>query len=199
VLTLQIEPEPEANGIHTDAESGGVAVALAPPQPKMFASAEPAEYLSKRRKIVIRHSSDDRIVALIELMSPGNKSSRNGFRAFVEKAAEALTRGYHLLIVDLFPPTPRDPNGVHAEIWEYMTGTPFTPPPGEPLTLVAYSAGNQLRAYIEPTAVGRELIEMPLFLQPEIYVNVPLEATYRAAFEGLPRKWRAVLEAATPS
>jgi len=27
---------------------------------------------------------------------------------------------------------------------------------------------------------------MPLFLEPEGYVNVPLEAAYTAAFEGLP-------------
>ena len=38
-------------------------------------------------------------------------------------------------------------------------------------------------------AVGRELIDMPLFLEPETYVNVPLEATYRGAYRGVPRKW----------
>jgi hypothetical protein len=67
--------------------------------------------------------------------------------------------------------------------------------PGEPLTLVAYSAGPRKIAYIEPTAVGRELIEMPLFLTAEVYVNVPLETTYRAAYRGVPRKWREVLDA----
>jgi hypothetical protein len=50
--------------------------------------------------------------------------------------------------------------------------------------------------YVEPTAVGRELLEMPLFLEPEIYVNVPLEATYQAAHRGVPRRWKAVLESA---
>ena len=28
---------------------------------------------------------------------------------------------------------------------------------------------------------------MPLFLEPEIYVNVPLEETYMAAYRGVPR------------
>ena len=36
---------------------------------------------------------------------------------------------------------------------------------------------------------------MPLFLDPEQYVNVPLEATYLGAYEGVPRYYRAVLEA----
>jgi len=36
-------------------------------------------------------------------------------------------------------------------------------------------------AYIEPIAVGDPLLEMPLFLDPWSYVNVPLEPTYRAA------------------
>ena len=69
-------------------------------------------------------------------------------------------------------------------------------PPDEPLTLAAYSAGAPKRAFVEPTAVGRELLEMPLFLEPEMYVNTPLEETYRAAFRGVPRKWQSVLESA---
>jgi hypothetical protein len=42
--------------------------------------------------------------------------------------------------------------------------------------------------------VGKTLIDMALFLTPERYVNVPLEETYLAAFRGVPRKWKAVLE-----
>jgi hypothetical protein len=30
---------------------------------------------------------------------------------------EAIYRGYHLLIIDLFPPGPRDPHGIHEAIW----------------------------------------------------------------------------------
>lgn len=150
-------------------------------------------YTRKRRAITIRHTSNDRVVALLELVSPGNKSSQQAINSFVEKAHESVLRGYHLLIVDLFPPGPRDPNGIHALIWSEMGGGPFTQPPDEPLTLVAYAAGHPNTAYIEPTAVGRALIDMPLFLTPERYVNVPLEATYAAAFQGVPRKWKAVL------
>lgn len=43
-------------------------------------------------------------------------------------------------------------------------------------------------------AVGDVLPEMPLFLEVDRYVPVPLEATYRAAFDAVPRRWRDVLE-----
>lgn len=171
-----------------------VVIGTAPTRARMTAVTEMDTYALKRRTIVIRHTSDDRIVALLEIVSPGNKSSRHALRSFVEKAVEALYRGYHLLIVDLFPPGPRDPNGIHGAIWAEVSDEPFTLPSDEPLTLVSYSAGLPKRAYIEPTVVGRELIDVPLFLEPEIYVNVPLEATYCAAYRGVPRRWQRVLE-----
>lgn len=196
VLALQVDAPPGTNGTGhgAPAGAGGVAVAAAPPRPRLVASAEVNAYAGKRRTLVIRHSSGDRVVALIELVSPGNKESRHAIRSFVEKAAEAIVRGYHLLVVDLFPPGPRDPQGIHGAIWGELTDQPFELPPDEPLTLAAYAAGFPTRAYVETTAVGRELIEMPLFLEPELYVNVPLEATYTAAYRGVPRRWRQVLE-----
>ncbi len=198
VLTLH-QPDESGNGkpaaFATDPNFGGVAVAAVPPRMRLTAEAEMNDYVLKRRTIVIRHSSGDDIVALLEIISPGNKAARHALRSFVEKAVEALYRGYHLMIVDLFPPTRRDPNGIHAAIWGEFSDDPAPLPPNEPLTLAAYSAGPVKRAYVEPTAVGRELIDMPLFLTPETYVNVPLEATYRAAYRGVPRRWREVLEA----
>lgn len=201
VLTLQAAAA--SNGVHTgDAPSapdgGSVAVALAPPKMRFAAEDDMDDYLPKRRTVVVRHASGDRVVALVELVSPGNKESNHAFRSFVEKAAESLYRGYHLLVVDLFPPTPRDPDGIHAAVWREFSEAAFVPPAGEPLTLVAYSAGPRKKAYIEPTAVGRDPIDMPLFLDPETYVNVPLAATYAAAFRGVPRRWKSVLEA-TPA
>lgn len=161
----------------------------------MTYEAEMNDYVLKRRTLIIRHASGDRIIALLEIVSPGNKVSRHGLRAFVEKAVETLYHGYHLLVIDLFPPGPRDPNGIHGAIWAEFSDDSFEQPAGEPLTLAAYSAGLRKRAYVEPTAVGRELIDMPLFLEEDIYVNVPLEATYQAAYRGVPRRWQRVLEA----
>jgi len=192
VLTLQTPEFPPEPGIE-EPSTGGLAVATIPPRTRFVDEAEMSDYALKRRTLVIRHVSGDRIVALLELVSPGNKSAWFALRSFVDKAVEALLRGYHLLIVDLFPPTVRDPQGIHGAIWAEVGTVPFTLPPDEPLTLAAYSAGPVKRAYVEPTAVGRELIEMPLFLEPEIY-NVPLEETYTAAYRGVPQRWKRVLE-----
>ena len=37
------------------------------------------------------------------------------------------------------------------------------------------------------------LPEMPLFLEPESYVNVSLEPMYQAAWEAVPRFWQQAL------
>ena len=149
----------------------------------------------KQRQIAIRHTSGDRIVALLELVSPGNKSNRLSMTSFIEKAVSALQTGYHLLIVDLFPPTARDPHGIHGAIAEAMGVRSVAFDESEPLTLAAYASGASVQTYVEPTAVGNSLIDMPLFLSPERYVNVPLESTYAAAYADVPRRWKTVLDA----
>jgi hypothetical protein len=192
VLTLQ---SAEDNGDESSEDSSGrVALATAAPRARFTAETEMDEYVLKQRTLVIRHSSNDRIVALIEIVSPGNKSSRHALRSFVRKAAEALYRGYHLLVLDLFPPGPRDPQGIHGAIWEEVGDDTFVLPTDKPLTLAAYSAGHIKRAFVEPVAVGDALPDRPLFLEPEGYVNVPLEATYQAAYHGVPQRWKRVLE-----
>ena len=73
-----------------------------------------------------------------------------------------------------------------AGIWERYDNEPYLLPPEEALTLGSYVAGPRPEAYLEHLAVGSALAEMPLFLSPDRYINVPLEATYLAAFRGLP-------------
>jgi hypothetical protein len=98
------------------------------------------------------------------------------------------------LLLDVHPPGPRDPQGIHGALWEHLTGDPHEHPTDKPLTLVACSAGPIKTAYVEPLAVGDVLPDMPLFLTPEYYVNVPLEATYRDASMGVPLFYRRILE-----
>ena len=96
-------------------------------------------------------------------------------------------------MIDLFPPGPFDPEGMHGAIWKNLRGV-YQPPSGKPLTLAAYAAAGAITCYVEPTAVGAALIPMPLFLDPTHYVYVPLESTYQAAYEGVPRRWKQVIE-----
>jgi Protein of unknown function (DUF4058) len=199
VLTLQsglpAPSAPRGNGT-TSAEtsSGGIALAVSPPRVQFTAEGEPELYARKRNRVVIRHGSEHTIVAVIEIVSPGNKASRHALPSFVNKAVELLDQGIHLLVIDLFPPTPRDPQGIHEAIWGELVEEGFTPPPDKPLTLASYAAGNLFRAFVQPVAVGDMLPDMPLFLTPEVYVNVPLERTYCTAFDSVPRFWREVLE-----
>lgn len=95
-----------------------------------------------------------------------------------------------MLIVDLFPPTARDPHGLHAALWSEMIDYDFEMPAGKPLTAASYSAGLVKRAFVEPLGVGDSLPEMPLFLEAETYVSVPLEETYLTAFEDVPKPYR---------
>jgi hypothetical protein len=45
-------------------------------------------------------------------------------------------------------------------------------------------------AYVQRLSFGEPLIDMPLFLAPGWYVNVPLETSYQAAWRGVPRQVR---------
>lgn len=163
-------------------------------RPRFAPSAEADFYQAKQNAISIRHISDDDVVAVIEIVSPGNKSGRLRLDRFVEKSANLLSRQIHLLLIDIHPPGTRDPRGIHAEIWEVAGGNLYVPPPGKPLTQVAYEANEVVSAYVVPLAVGDELTEMPLFLKRQGCIHVPLEKTYLSAFEALPKRWKDVLE-----
>jgi hypothetical protein len=172
---------------------GGIAVADAPPRARFVTSAEPDVYAPKANRIVIRHRLG-KVVAVIEVVSPGNKSGRNALRSSVEKTVEILRQGINLLVVDLFPPSPRDPEGIHKAIWDEICEEPFVLPPDKPLTIAAYSAGEPKTAYVEPVAVGDPLPDLPIFLDPVTYVPAPLETTYQATWSKCPDAVRELVE-----
>jgi hypothetical protein len=190
VLTLK-----ENGGLHPLASTPNtVALLEKPPRVRLIQESDAELYVKKANHVAIRHASDDRVIAILEVVSPGNKSSQHAIDAFLNKVEANLEDGIHLLLIDLFPPTSRDPHGIHSLIW----GDAAPNPPDElPLTLVAYNAADVRQAFVEPTAVGNELIDMPLFLDDLNYVLVPLEATYRAAWRGVPRRWKEILEQRT--
>ncbi|MFN0020090.1 MAG: hypothetical protein ACKVP0_17660 [Pirellulaceae bacterium] len=151
-------------------------------------------YRRKQNHIAVRTTSGDQLLARVEVVSPGNKSSKLAIQSFVERAAELIDRGIHLLLLDLFPPGPRDPQGIHGVIWEDICGEEYLPSAGKPLTFAAYEVDDSVRAYVEAIKAGDTLKDMPLFLRPHAHVPVPLEKTYESAFAAVPKRWRAVLE-----
>jgi len=67
-----------------------IAIAEAPPEKWKSARFAPKfdAYAAQAKAIVIRHISRHQVVAILEIVSPGNKSSRNGLRTFVDKAVD---------------------------------------------------------------------------------------------------------------
>ncbi len=169
---------------------GGIAVAESPPKARFHARHEADLYARKARTVVIRHSSRHQIIAMIEIVSPGNKNSQTDLAAFIQKAQRALLAGIHLLIVDLFPSNARAPHGIHRAIWGEGREGDFALPADKPLTCVSYIGGPGPEVFLDPVAIGDELPDMPLFLSPESYVLAPLEETYLSAWEAVPAVWQ---------
>ncbi len=195
VLTLDAHGDGrEEEGDGAGAPSGAGPLLLAPPRVRITAETEVDFYRHKENAVVVRHVSGDYMVAVVEVVSPGNKAGRAAMRSFVEKAAELLERRIHLLILDLHPPGRRDPQGIHGLIWEEISGEEYAAPPDKPLTLAAYESSLTVRAFVEPLAAGDRLTDMPLFLEPGAHVLIPLETTYERAFAAIPSRWRVVLQ-----
>jgi uncharacterized protein DUF4058 len=189
VLTLELTPGPEGS---SDG-NGGLAVSTAPPQTHLIQRSEAEIYAGKANRITVRHRHG-RVVAVVEVVSPGNKASQAEFRAFIEKSADLIVQGIHLLVIDLFPPGKRDPQGIHQALWDQFEEQGLARPPDKPLTLASYDAGPERVAYVNFVAVGEALPATPLFLKPGIYVRAPLEATYQTTWSFFPTVLKGLLE-----
>lgn len=188
---LKLNRGPKGRGEHEPA--GGVAISVQPPKACFIVESEGDIYARRANRILIQHRHGE-VVAVIEIVSPGDKSNRTALRAFVRKAADLIWQGIHLLVVDLFPPSERDPQGIHRAIWDEIEETPWTLPPNKPLTVVAYRARPKKVAYVEPVAVGDALPPMPIFLSDFDYVDAPLDETYQASWSAFPNDFKQLLE-----
>jgi hypothetical protein len=175
-----------------EGSTGGVAI-MDRPATKIVRRTTKDHYAERANRIVIKHHLG-RIIAVIEIVSPGNKDSRAALRDFVDKTTGFLRRGIHVLVVDLFPPTTRDPYGIHKVIWDEFEEEDFTLPPGKDRLLASYETGKERAAYLEPIGVGDKLPDMPLFLTNTMHVMVPLESTYQATWDVCPEDFRTVVE-----
>lgn len=184
--------EVDTNGAPSGNGGGGVATAIRP-RTTFVIPAEEERYARKANRVAIHHGLG-RVVAVIEIVSPGNKDSRHALRAFVEKAVDLIRQGVNLLVIDLFPPSPRDPHGIHKAIWDEISEQPFEPPPDKPLTLASYQCKPTKTAYVEPVAVADRLPDMPLFLHEEWHIPTPLEETYQTAWGVMPPPIKRLFE-----
>jgi Protein of unknown function (DUF4058) len=190
VLTLELAPD----GGETNRTAAGLAVAAVPPRTRLVRQAEDRIYVRKASRVAVRHRHGQ-IIAVVEIVSPGNKASRNELRTFVEKSSELIMQGVHLLVIDLFPSSKRDPQGIHKAIWDQFVEEDLELPADKRLTLAAYDAGPPPVAYVEFVEVGDLAPDMPIFLKPGFYVPAPLEATYQATWKHFPAPMKKLLEA----
>lgn len=195
VLTLHTGDDQNGWSPGDDAAIDAVAVAEAPPRVSLtMRMSDEDVYHLKQKTLIIRHATNHRIVALLEIVSPSNKDREQHVETFVEKAASSIRQGLHFVLLDLLPPGPFDSQGMHGRGWSEISGDPYKSPQNHPLTLASYDADEFPIAYVEPTAVGQPLIPMPLFLESGWYVNLPLQETYEAAYRGVPKVWQRVIE-----
>lgn len=178
-------------------EDAGGAILTVPPQTSLVRHAK-FVLAARGNRVVIRHRLGE-VVCMLEVVSPGNKSGRAALRAFVSKTIEFLRQGVNVILVDLLPPTPRDPQGIHKAIWDEIEEEHFELPPDKPLTLAAYVAGDLLTgrettAYVEPIGIGDLLPDMPAYLDSMSYVLVPLEAAYQTTWTSCPADLRELVE-----
>jgi len=96
--------------------AGAPAVAVSPRKVAVVADLEGRLDSRRQDRVTIRHGSDNRLIALREIISSGNKAGERELKRFVGKICSAIDQGIHVVIVDLYPPAPRDPERIHGAI-----------------------------------------------------------------------------------
>ena len=170
VLLLQEADNPTGNGPRPALREATTTAVLPPP----------AEL-----PIVGIYSAYDtsRLVAAIEIVSPGNKDRPQAVRAFVEKIIFLLQDGVHVMVIDVIS-LPQPP--MRQPILERLGLAATTSEPG--LWLSSYCAIPEdsphphftIKEWASQTPLNTSLPALPLFLQTDQqYVMVDLEQTYQ--------------------
>jgi Protein of unknown function (DUF4058) len=165
--------------------AGGSATVLsrvwAPPAPAMVV---PAAFPDEFEVLVFENEGGTRLVAAIELVSPGNKDRTGHRKSFAVKCASYLCRGISLIVIDIV--TSRWENQ-HNEIMQILGhASAFALPPETTLYAVAYrpivrDQHEQIEIWPSALEIGKPLPVLPLALNAEQCLPIDLEATYTVA------------------
>lgn len=169
-------------------EEGAIATAVwAPPQPALAFAVDFANQDTFEVKVQ-KDEGGWRLVAAIELISPGNKDRPATRHAFLRKCASYLQQGVSVIIIDVV--TNRTGN-FHADLVG-MLNPAVTPPISDPRVLytAAYRTastkeGARMEVWPHLLKLGGSLPTMPLWLNVDLAVPVDLDASYRASCETL--------------
>ncbi len=164
--------------------NGAVATEVwVPPQPPLVM---PVDF-TKLETFEIRIYDQDRartLVAVVELIGPGNKDRPEHRRAFLDKCAAYLREGISVVLVDIV--TARR-HSFHKELMVlFGCGETAQSAVSTDLYATAYRVRlvgerTQLEVWPEPLALGEPMPSMPLWLTESLCVPLELEKAYQTA------------------
>src|SRR6516162_9740825 len=176
------EQDETGHAENTAAAEGGVAVARwAPPSPTLTLETDwPDQDEYEVRVYDERHGR--RLVAAIELVSPGNKDRPESRRAFVAKVAALLQQDVCVSLVDLV--TIRQFN-LYGDVLELIGRPDLAAGVKDTFLYAATLRGRKrlhqrplLDAWFYPMIVGQPLPSLPVWLDIDLRVMLELEASY---------------------
>lgn len=106
------------------------------------------------RSITVRHADHHQAVAAILWVTGQDKATPYRFRGLLDTAIAALTRGIHLLVIDLFPPVPNNSDGFHQLLARELGDAAADVPTNRRLAVASYRSHGGVDAIVEPLAVG---------------------------------------------
>jgi hypothetical protein len=133
---------------------------------------------------VLSTDTGPKLVAAIELISPGNKDRPAERRAFAIKCASYLYEGISVIIVEIV--TNRRAN-LHNELLQLMgVGSDLLLPPESNLYAVAYrplrrGEADLIDVWRSTLTLGSDLPTLPLGLRADLAIPVDFEQTYSEA------------------
>ncbi len=167
-------------------EGGGVVAAVSPKvwTPPAPDAVLPAAFPETFEVRVLCTDTGPKLVAAIELVSPGNKDRPAERRAFAAKCASYLCQGISVILVDIVTHRRANLHNETLRVLEAAEG--FHLPPEILLYAVAYrplrrNGRDEIGIWRTPLALGQPLPTLPLGLRADLAVPVDFEATYAEA------------------
>jgi hypothetical protein len=143
--------------------------------------------------MVVRDSNFHSVVAAIYISAKQDAKIPYRKRALVESAVGAVTRGIHVVMIELHGDA-RDPSDTIAEsVWRELGNSPWERSVEFPFTLVSFHCQEPTEVYLDQTKAGLSLTAVPLFLSRDTFVPLPLEETYLATWELTPEPIRNLI------
>jgi hypothetical protein len=160
---------------------GGVATAVwAPPQPTLTVATDlPAQDVYEVR--VYDEKRHNRLVAVVEIISPANKDRPEHRHAFVSKCAALLQERVSVVIIDIVTTCTQN---LYGELLDLIGQTdPSLSPETPPLYAAACRLTKRanewlLETWAQSLNLGQPLPTMPLWLADNLAVPLELEESY---------------------